>query len=88
MNDMPKSEVFPTVAIPGWDFAKVSSDAARQFSSQGQIVATAMTDWNTECSRFVTHRINRTSEAIAQIAKCHTLPEMFAAQTKWFQESS
>jgi hypothetical protein len=84
MNDMPKLEAFPTVAMPGWE---LGSDAAQQFCNRGQIVAQAMTDWNTEYSRFVTHRMSRASEAVAQIAKCHSLPEMITAQTKWFQEA-
>ena len=87
MNNMPKLEAFPLVTIPGWELAKAGSDAAQQLCNQGEVVAMAMTDWNTECRRFVTHRMSRTSEAVAEISKCRSLPEMFTAQTKWFQEA-
>jgi len=86
MNDMPRSGAHQTESgVPAWDLAIVSSDAVHKFSNQGQVVAKAMMDWNAECSRFLTHRISNNSEAAGQIAKCNSLPEMFAVHTKWLQ---
>lgn len=86
MNDMPTPEISQTV-FPSLELANAGSDAARLFCNQGQIVAKSMTDWTTECSRFVTHRMNRSTEAMAQIANCHSFPEMFAVQAKWLQDA-
>jgi hypothetical protein len=85
MNDAPKQTTSQTTVIPGGEFANAGSDAVRQFCNQGQIFAKAMTDWNTECSRFVTHCMTRATEAAEQVASCRSLPEVFAIQARWLQ---
>jgi len=80
MNDIQEQETSQTASMPGWD-----SDAARQFCNQGQVVAQAMTGWNRECSRFVSHRVSQTVEAAAQVVNCRSLPEVFAVQARWLQ---
>lgn len=85
MNDIPKQETSRTASIPRWELANAGSDAAGQFFNQGAIVVKAMTDWNMEYSRFVTHRMSRTAEAAAQVASCRSLPEALAVQARWLQ---
>src|ERR1700757_861892 len=87
MNDMPKQETTQTAFVPGWEFAKAGSDAAQQFCNQGQVVAKALTDWTSEYSRFINQRISRTSECVAQMGKCQSLPDMLMLQTQWLQST-
>jgi len=84
MNDIPKS-VADQASVPGWELAIAGSDAVQKVCNQGQAVAKATMDWNAECSRFLTHRFSKTSQAVAQITKCRTVPEMFEVQAKWLQ---
>jgi hypothetical protein len=85
MDDIKHSETSLTFAVPTWEFTKLGSEAAQQVCNQGQTVAKAMTDWNAECHRFVSHRMSRNGDAVMKIAKSQSLPEMLAIQAKWLQ---
>ena len=88
MNDTTKSGTSVTFTVPAWEFAKAGSEAAQQVCNHGQMIAEAMNDWNAECHRFVSHRMNQNRDAIMKIAKSQSLPEMLAVQAKWLQDAA
>ena len=47
-------------------FVQVSSDATRRLCEQGQCVAKTISDWSSEASRFLTHRVARNGEALGR----------------------
>jgi hypothetical protein len=47
-----------------------------------------MNELNTEVGHFVSHRVERTGEAIGRMTKCQSLPEALAIQTQWFHDAA
>ena len=62
MNEVTKS----MGAMPdlGASFVQVSSDATRRLCEQGQSVAKTVSEWNTEVSHFLSHRVARNGEVL------------------------
>jgi hypothetical protein len=86
MSDTTKTETSGLFQVPAWEFAKAGSHATEQACNQAQAVAKAITDWNAECHRFVSHRMSRNGDAAVKIAKSQNLPEMLAVQSKWLED--
>ena len=85
MNEVRKSEFAGAMPDIGVSFVQVSSDATRRLCEQGQSVAKTISEWNTEVSHFLSHRVARNGEAIGRMTKCQNLPEVFAIQAQWVQ---
>ena len=86
MNEVTKS----MGAMPdlGASFVQVSSDATRRLCEQGQSVAKTVSEWNTEVSHFLSHRVARNGEVPGRITKCQNLPEVFAIQSEWVRNAA
>jgi hypothetical protein len=69
-------------------FLQVSSEATRRFCEQGQSVAKTISDWNTEVSHFVSHRVAQNNETFGSMAKCQNFGEVFALQAQWVQDAT
>ena len=69
-------------------FVLVNSDATRRLCEQGQSVAKTVSEWNTEVSHFLNHRVARNGEALRRMTKCQNLPEVFAIQTESVREAA
>jgi hypothetical protein len=85
MNEVRKSEF--AGAVPDWgvSFVQASSDATRRLCEQGQSVAKTISEWNTEASHFLSHRVTRNGETLGRMTKCQDLPEVFAIQAQWMR---
>ena len=88
MNEVRKSEFAGAMPDFGVSFVQVSSDATRRLCEQGQSVAKTISEWNSEASRFLTHRVARNGEALGRVTRCQDLPEVFAIQTQWVREAA
>ena len=88
MNEVRKSEFAGTMPDIGVSFVQVSSDATRRLCEQGQSVAQTITQWNNEVSHFLTNRVARNGEAIGRMTKCQNLPDAFAVQAQWVQDTA
>jgi len=87
MNEVIK----PALAGPVPDvatFTQVSSEATRRLCEQSQSIAKTISEWNTEVGHFVSHRATRTSEAMARMARCHSVAENLAVQTQWWLDAT
>ena len=86
MNEVTKS----MGAMPdlGASFVQVSSDASRRLCEQGQSAVKTISEWNTEVSHFVSHRVARNGETLGRMTKCQNLPEVFAIQAQWVREAA
>src|SRR5215469_14720836 len=69
-------------------FTQAGSEAARRFCEHGQSIAKTISEWNTDVGHFVSHRAVRATEAMARMAKCQSLPEIFVVQTQWWQDAA
>ena len=85
MNEVRKPEKAETISDLAAPFVQVSRDAARNYCEQGQSIAKSMTEWNTEVSHFLSHRVARNGEVIGRMTKCQDLLEIFAIQAGWVQ---
>jgi hypothetical protein len=83
MNEVRKSEKAETISDLAAPFAQASWDATGNYWEQGQSIAKSMTEWNTEVSHFLSHRIDRNGEAIGRMTKCEGLAEILASQSGW-----
>ena len=81
MNEVTKPELITP-------FTQASSEATRRICEHGQWTAKMISEWNTDVGHFVSHRVGRTSEAIARMAKCQSFPEVLAVQTQWWQDAA
>ena len=88
MNEVRKPEFAEAISGLTGPFAQASSDAARRFCEQGQTVAKTMTEWNTEWSRFLSHRAARNGEVLGRMTKCQNFPEVFAIQSEWVRDAA
>jgi hypothetical protein len=88
MNEVRKSDKTGAISDLAAPFAQASWDATRNYCEQGQSIAKSMTEWNTEVSHFLSHRIDRNGEAIGRMTKCQGLPEIFAIQTGWVHDAA
>ena len=88
MNEVGRPEL--GVAIPDLSapLVQVSSEATRRLCEQGQSVAKTISDWNTEVSHFVSHRVARNSETFGRMAKCQNFPEVLTLQAQWVQDAT
>jgi hypothetical protein len=88
MNEVRKPENAETISGLVGPFAQASWDATRNYCEQDQSITKSMTEWNTEVSHFLSHRVARNSEAIGRMTKCQGLPEIFAIQAGWVQDAT
>ena len=88
MNEVRKSEKAETISDLAAPFAQASWDATGNYWEQGQSIAKSMTEWNTEVSHFLSHRIDRNGEAIGRMTKCQGLPEILAIQSGWVHDAA
>jgi len=89
MNEVRKSERAETISdLVAAPLAQAGWDATRNYCEQGQSIAKSMTEWNTDVSHFLSHRIDRNAEAIRRMTKCQGLPEIFAIQAGWVQDAA
>src|SRR4051794_39250702 len=88
MDEVRKPEMAEAISGLVGPFAQASSDVTRRFCEQGQSIAKTMTEWNTEVSQFLSHRIAHNGEAIGHMTKCQSLPEIFAIQARWVQDAA
>jgi hypothetical protein len=88
MDEVRKPELAEAIAGLAGPFAQVGSDAARRLYEQGQSVAKTISDWNTEVSHFLNRRMAQNGEALGRITKCQNLPEAFAIQAQWVQNTA
>ena len=85
MDEVRMAEIMPDL---GASIFKVSSDATRRFCDQGQSFAKTISEWNMEVSQFVSHRLARNGETLGRMAKCPSLPEIFAIQNQWVRDAA
>ena len=88
MNEVRKSEFAGAMPDLGVSFVQASSDATRRLCEQGQSVAKTISEWNTEVSHFLSHRVARNGETLGRMTKCQDLPEVFAIQAQWVREAA
>ena len=88
MNEGRKPELAETISSVAGPFVQVSSDATRRLCEQGQSVAKTISEWNTEVSHFVSHRVARNGEALGRMTKCQNFPEVFAIQSEWVRDAA
>ena len=88
MNEVRKPELAEAISSLAGPFAQVSSDATRRLCEQGQSVAKTMSEWNTEVSHFLSHRVAQNGETLGRMTKCQNLPELFAIQAQWVREAA
>ena len=88
MDGVRKTELTDIISGLAGPFAQAGSDATRNYCEQGRSIAESMTEWNTEVSRFLSHRVDRNGEAIGRMTKCQGLPEIFAIQAGWVQDAA
>ena len=88
MNEVRKPELAEAISGLTGPFAQASSDATRRLCEQGQSVAKTITEWNTDVSHFLIHRVARNGEALGRITKCQNFPEVFAIQAQWVQDAA
>jgi|SRR5215469_8801680 hypothetical protein len=87
MNEVSKPEF--AGAIPDLaSFTQASSEATRRLCEHGQSIAKTISEWNTEVSQFGSQRAARTSEAMARMAKCQSLPEILSIQAQWWHDAA
>ena len=86
MDDVRNPELTKPMADLG-ALVQVGSDATRRLCEHGQSVANTISEWNTEVSHFLSHRVARNSETMGGMAKCQNFSEIFAIQTRWIQEA-
>jgi Phasin protein len=88
MDEVRKPEFAETISSLAGPFAQVSSDATRRLCEQGQSAAKTISEWNTEVSHFLSHRVARNGEALGRMTKCQNFPEVFAIQAQWIQDAA
>ncbi len=88
MNEVRNPELAEAISSVAGPFVQVSSDATRRLCEQGQSVAKTINEWNTEVSHFLSHRVARNGEALGQMTKCQSFPEVFAIQAQWVREAT
>ena len=88
MNEVRKPELAEAISHLAGPFAQASSDATRRLCEQGQSVAKTISEWNTEVSHFLNHRVARNGEALGRMTKCQNFPEVFAIQTEWVRDAA
>ena len=85
MNEVRKSEFAGAMPALGASFVQASSDATRRLCEQGQSVAKTISEWNTEVSHFLSHRVARNGETLGRMTKCQDLPEVLG---QWVREAA
>ena len=88
MNEVRKSEFAGAMPNFGVPFVQASSDATRRLCEQGQSVAKTISEWNTEVSHFLSHRVARNGEILGRMTKCQNFPEVFAIQSEWVRDAA
>ena len=88
MNEVRKPELAEAISSLAGPFVQVSSDATRRLCEQGQSVAKTISEWNTEVSHFLSHRVARNGEALGRMTKCQNFPEVFAIQSEWVRDAA
>ena len=88
MNEVRKSEFAWAMPDFGVSFVQVSSDATRRLCEQGQSAVKTISEWNTEVSHFLSHRVAQNGETLGRMTKCQNLPEVFAIQAQWVREAA
>jgi hypothetical protein len=87
MNEVSRPELagaMPDLA----SFTQASSEATRRLCEHGQSIGKTIIERNAEVGHFISHRVARTSETMARLAKCQSLPEIIAVQTQWWQDAA
>ena len=51
-------------------------------------MAKTISEWNTEVSHFLSHRVARNGETLGRMTKCQDFPEVFATQTEWVRDAA
>ena len=88
MDDVGRSDRAEVVADFAASLTQITADATRRVCEQGQTVTHTMSEWNTEVSHFLSHRVARNGETIGRMTKCQNLPEVFAIQAQWVQDAA
>jgi hypothetical protein len=88
MNEVRKPELAEAIASLAGPFAQVSSDATRRLCEQGQSAVKTISEWNTEVSHFVSHRVARNGETLRRMTKCQNPQEVFAIQSEWVRDAA
>jgi hypothetical protein len=88
MNEGRKSEFAGAMPDFGVSLVQVGSDATRRLCEQGQSVAKTISEWNTEVSQFLSHRVARNGETLGRMTKCQDLPEVLGIQAQWVREAA
>ena len=88
MSEVRKPEFAEAISSLAGPFAQASSDATRRLCEQGQSVAKTISEWNTEVSHFLSHRVARNGETLGRMTKCQNLPEVFAIQSEWVRDAA
>ena len=88
MNEVRKPELAEAISSLAGPFAQASSDATRRLCEQGQSVAKTISEWNTEVSHFLSHRVARNGETLGRMTKCQNFPEVFAIQSEWVRDAA
>ena len=88
MNEVRKSEFAGAMPDFGGPFVQASSDATRRLCEQGQSVAKTISEWNTEVSHFLSHRVAQNGEILGRMTKCQNFPEVFAIQSEWVRDAA
>jgi hypothetical protein len=85
MSEVTKPEFAEAISSLAGPFAQASSDATRRLCEQGQSVAKTISEWNTEVSHFLSHRVARNGETLGRMTKCQDLPEVLG---QWVREAA
>ena len=88
MSEVSKPELAEAISALAGPFAQASSDAAHRICEQGQSVAKTMSEWNTEVSHFLSHRVAQNGETLGRMTKCQNPQEVFAIQSEWVRDAA
>jgi hypothetical protein len=82
MEETRKTEIG---ALPVWPTVELGLRATRQMLERGECVTSAMMDWQTEVTRFLTRRIGQSSETMSRMMRCQGMDEVLDIELQWMR---
>lgn len=82
MEDARKTEI---VTSSVWPTVELGLRATRQMLERGECVTSAMMDWQTEVTRFLTRRIGHSSETMSRMMRCQGVDEVLDIELQWMR---
>jgi hypothetical protein len=84
MEEARKTEID---TLPMWPTMELGLRATRQMLERGEHVTSAMMDWQTEITRFLTRRIGHSSETMSRMMRCQGVNEVLDIELQWVRSA-